>query len=150
MRYSFLRDPAVRFAGSNKLADIGQRSLRLQATAESATRLRGKLHELRHSPPRLTAQDPRLWWEKLPSPGLSSSVTELEWNKAMKSLADMLILLPLALGGIRLDLLQIISDDPRIAPRIGEIWRAQGAVSRGPAYHARTDPSWRVVYTWGA
>ena len=77
--------PAMRAAGSKRLAIIAQRSLRMRTAAELATRLRAQLHEAWHAPPCLAAKDQHPWWELIASSGMSSSATELEWNKVITS-----------------------------------------------------------------
>ena len=81
-----LYKPALRAAESNKIANIVQSSLRLQAAGDLVTKIRAKLREVWRAPPCLTARDPHPWWDLIASSGLSISTTELEWKRAMQGL----------------------------------------------------------------
>ena len=128
----------MRAAGSNKLVNLAQRSLRPRATAGLAAQLNA------------APLDPHLWRELLASPGLSSPGTELEWTKVVNSFGDMHIIAPSDLRAIRLEQPHVTPDDPIITPLMGEIWGAQRAGAHGPPCYARTAAPWHLAHPWDA
>ena len=125
----------MRAAGSNKLASIIQRALRLQTVAEKVRKLRSKLYEVWRAPPRILAGSARMWCELIPSAGLAASANEGEWNRTIGAMEEAPIFCPADFEAAPLVQLRIVSEDPTVMKLIGMFWRARKAVSQGLMYH---------------